>query len=108
MPESLKEKEIQEGKFFAIISYISFLCIIALVLKKDNKFAIHHAKQGLVLFVLEVVCFILSVIPFLGWLLGSSGLLIFSLVSIWGILQSLMGNKSRILLISDIADKIVL
>jgi len=30
------------------------------------------------------------------------------LVSIWGILQALMGNYSRIPLVSDIADKIIL
>jgi len=108
MIDALKEKEIQEGKFFAVISYISFLCIISLVLKKDNKFAVYHAKQGLVLFVFEVVCFIVSVIPILGWLLGKGGLVLFTLASVWGILQALMGNRSRILLISDIADKIVL
>ncbi len=108
MAESLKEKDIEEGKFFAIISYISFLCIISLVLKKDNKFALYHAKQGLVLFVLEVAVFIISVIPFLGWLIGMLGVVIFTLFSIWGILQALMGNISRLPLISDIADKVII
>ena len=103
-----KEKDIQEGKFFAVISYISFLCIVSLVLKKDNKFALYHAKQGLVLFVLEVGCFIVSIIPFLGWLMGMFGVLVFTLASVWGILQSLMGNFARLPLISDIAEKIVL
>jgi uncharacterized membrane protein len=102
------EKDIQEGKFFAVISYITFLCIIALVLKKENKFALYHAKHGLVLFVFEVAAFILSIIPVLGFLIGTIGLICFTLASLWGILQSLMGNYSRILLISDIADKIVL
>lgn len=108
MAESQKEKDIQEGKFFAIISYISFLCIVALVLKKENKFALFHAKQGLVLFVFEVASFILCVIPILGWLIRIFGTVVFTLVSLWGILQALMGNFGRILLISDIADKISL
>ncbi len=108
MAEPLKEKEIQEGKFFAIISYISLLCIVSLVLKKDNKFALYHAKQGLVLFVFEVAGFILSIIPILGWLIRIFGLVIFILVSLWGILQALMGNYNRFPLISDIADKIIL
>jgi len=102
------EKDIQEGKFFAIISYIIFLCIIALVLKKDNKFALFHAKQGLVLFVFEVAGFILCVIPVLGWLIKIFGTIIFTLCSLWGILQALMGNYGRIMLVSDIADKISL
>lgn len=103
------QKEIQEGKFFAVISYISFLCIISLVLKRDNKFAAYHAKQGLVLFVFEVVSFILSIMPLLGGILRIFGTVIFMLVSLWGILQALMGNStSRIPVVSDIADKIVL
>ncbi len=108
MVESHKDREIQEGKFFAMISYISFLCIVSMVLKKDNKFALYHAKQGLVLFVFEVVSFILSIIPILGWLIRIFGLVIFSLFSLWGILQALMGNYNRFPIISDIADKIVI
>ena len=103
-----KEGQIQEGKFFAVISYISFLCIISLVLKKDNKFALYHAKHGLVLFVFEVACFIISIIPVLGWFIGILSLVIFPLVSLWGILQVLMGNYSRIPVISEIAGKIIL
>jgi len=108
MSVSEKEKDMQEGKFFAVISYISFLCIISLAFKKDNKFALYHAKHGLVLFVLEVASFILSIIPLLGVLIKIFGLLVFTLLSLWGVLQSLMGNYSRIPIISKIADKIIL
>lgn len=109
MPDNLdRNKEIQEGKFFAVISYISFLCIVSLVLKKDNKFALYHAKCGLVLFVFEVVSFILSIIPILGWFLKVIGTLLFIVVSLWGILQAARGSYGRIVVISDIADKIVL
>lgn len=106
--QATKDKEIQEGKFFAVISYIVFLCIVALVLKKDNKFALYHAKQGLVLFVFEVVCFIISIIPILGGLIAVLGIIIFPVFSAWGILQALMGNYSKLLVVSDIADNIVL
>jgi len=103
-----KWQEIEEGRFFALISYISFLCIVSLVLKKDNKFAAYHAKQGLALFVMEVVTLIISILPLLGPVLKFLGAIIFSLVSIWGIFQVLMGNRARIPVISDIAEKIVL
>lgn len=101
-------KDVQEGKFFAIISYICFLCIVTLVLKKDNKFALYHAKQGLVLFVFEVASFILSIIPFLGWIISRIGVAVFLLISLWGILQALMGIQERIPVISEIADKIII
>ncbi|MEK6727048.1 MAG: hypothetical protein AABY28_00025 [Candidatus Omnitrophota bacterium] len=108
MTELATEKEIHEGKFFALISYIGFLCIISLILKKDNKFALYHAKHGLVLFVLEVVSFILSIIPILGSILRVLGVAAFTLLSLWGILHVLHGNFHRIPVISDIADKIII
>ena len=108
MTEAGQDKDIKEGKFFAVIAYISFLFIVSLVLKKNNKFALYHAKCGLVFFVFEVACFILSIIPILGWLIGMFGIVILGLFSVWGILQALMGNYNRFPIISDIADKIVL
>ncbi|MBM3255729.1 MAG: hypothetical protein FJZ08_05455 [Candidatus Omnitrophica bacterium] len=106
--EDKVSQEVKEGKFFAAISYISFLCVVSLILKKENKFVIHHAKQGLLLFVFEVVAFILSMIPLLGWLIRVFGILFFLLASLWGIVNSLNGNYSRIPLISKAADSIVL
>ena len=108
MSNSHNNPEGQEGKFFALISYLSFLCIFSLVLKNENKFALFHGKQGLVLFVFEVATFLLSIIPILGLLFGRLGIVVFGLVSLWQILQVLMGNYSRIPFISDIADKIIL
>jgi len=102
------EQEIRDGKFFAIISYVSFLCIITLVLKKDNKFALYHAKQGLVLFVMEVAAFILSIIPLLGWLIGVLGYALFLLVSIWGIIQAGLGVYCRIPVVTEISEKVIL
>lgn len=103
-----EERTIEEGKFFAVISYIGFLCVVSLLLKKDNKFALFHAKQGLVLFVVEVVTFIFSIIPLLGWLLGVAGVIVFVLISLWGVAQALLGNYNRLPLLADVADKIVL
>ncbi len=102
------EQEIREGKFFAVISYVSFLCIITLALKKNNKFALYHARQGLVLFVMEVVAFILSIIPFLGWLIGVFGYTLFLLVSIWGIIQAALGIYCRIPVVTEISEKVIL
>ncbi|HNX81620.1 MAG TPA: hypothetical protein PKL77_05690 [Candidatus Omnitrophota bacterium] len=102
------DSQIQEGKFFAIISYLSFLCIISLVLKKDNEFALYHGKQGLVLFVFETAAFILSVIPLLGIVMKTVGFAFFGLVSLWCMWQAFNGNRHRLPVISEIADQIIL
>jgi uncharacterized membrane protein len=108
MSDSSQSKEIQEGKFFAVISYISFLCVVSLILKKDNKFVLYHAKQGLVLFVIEVACFILSVIPFLQVLIKTLGFAVFVFVSLYGIINAVKGNCRKIPFVSGIAEKVIL
>jgi len=102
MPE---DKDIQEGKIYAVIGYLGILCFAPLLFKKENKFALFHGKQGLVLFLGELAVLIISVIPFLGWFLGYIGFLIFGVLSLIGIIQALMGNYWKIPIISDIADK---
>jgi uncharacterized membrane protein len=108
MENAQEEIEIKEGKFFAIISYIAFLSIVTLILKKDNKFALYHAKQGLVLFVMEVAAFILSIIPLLGWLIGIFGYALFLLVSIWAIMQASLGLYCRLPVITKMSEKVIL
>ncbi len=107
VPAPAPKNDVLEGKFFAAISYISFFCIVTLVLKRENKFALYHAKHGLVLFLCEVILYILSAMVFLKVLLQLLGVVL-SIVCIWGIVQSLMGTYSRIPVLTDIAEKITL
>jgi len=117
MTEEVKEvggveenKDIKEGKIWAVLAYLGPLCLLPLLNKKDNKFALHHAKQGLVLFVGELIAFIVFLIPFigqfiltfLGWLIG----LIFGAYSIIGVIQSLMGKYWKAPIVSKWAENI--
>lgn len=99
------DRTIREGKIFAILSYLSILCIIPLILKKDNEFVLAHGKQGLVIFVAQVGVFILS-IPFQGFL--QLGLFILFVMSFIGIIAVLRGQYIELPVISKVADKITL
>jgi len=99
---------VKDGKIYAVVSYWFFLCILPLILKKDNKFAVFHGKQGLVLFIFWVAGFIFSIIPFLGWIAYKFILFIYLLLCLWGSVQALMGNYARIPIVADLADKISL
>ena len=101
-----EEREIVEGKIFAVIAYLSIFCIIPLILKKENKFALSHAKQGLVIFVAEVAVFILHII--LGQWFLRLGMFVLGVLSFIGIITCLKGEYVRLPLIADIADKITL
>ena len=98
-------KEVQEGKIYAVLAYISILWVLPLLLKKDNKFAAFHGKQGMVIFLAEIVCVVAAFTPFLG-AIGTIALYLLVFVSIWGIIQALAGKYTKIPIICDLADKI--
>ena len=107
-----QSKEIEEGKVFAFLgiflTIVGFLVVI--LAKKDNKYAMFYAKQGLVLFIAYVIVkianMILSMIPFVGWLIML--VLWIGLLVLWilGIVYSLSGEMKDIPLIGEFAKKI--
>jgi len=89
----------QDAKLFAALSYLWFLSILLLVLKKDDEFVRFHAKQGAVIFVVSII---LWFIPILGWMLQVAVLI----VVIIGFLKAYSGEKYKMPVIGDLADKI--
>ena len=100
------ENEIMEGKIYAVMSYWFFLCIIPFVLKKDNKFAVFHGRQGLVLFIFLSAGFLFSILPLIGGLFYKLTLFIYMLCLLFGTLQSLRGKYSKIPIIYQVSQKI--
>lgn len=107
-PEPSLDPEIQEGKFFAAVGYLSLLCFVPLLLKKGNRFAQFHGKQGLVLFILEVAASILKAIPALGDVVFTLAFVVLGILSLVGIVKVLMGEYWEMPVIQDIAGKISL
>ena len=61
------------AKVMTILDYIGVLWILGLFIEKDDPDVKFHTNQGLILFLLEVVSSVFSVlanIPILGWLFG--------------------------------------
>ncbi|MDP8216091.1 MAG: hypothetical protein P9L98_02055 [Candidatus Kaelpia imicola] len=100
------DREVEEGRLFAILAYISLFCFIPLFLKKDNRFAFFHAKQGLVIFIGEILAAVLSVVPFFGAIIQFLAILVFSLASVIGIIQVLMGQYWKMPYVYPVAEKI--
>ncbi|MBT4541246.1 DUF4870 domain-containing protein [Candidatus Woesearchaeota archaeon] len=108
----MAKNDVEDGKVFAFLgiflTWIGFL--IVLLAKKDNKYAMYYAKQGLVLAIAWLIVSILGTfIPLLGWFvilpIGSLVLLIFWIM---GIVYSLSGEMKPIPLIGKLAEKIKL
>ena len=109
-----KEKEVivedtqavEEGKSLAWLSYFGLLLLIPLLVKPDNSFCKHHAKQGLVILLFYIGLVVLNIIPVIGqiiWVLGAITLFVLSII---GIVNSLQGKYWKAPLgIYDISQK---
>ena len=102
------DPEIEDGKFFAAIGYLNVLCFVPIILKKGNRFAQFHGKQALVLFILEVAACILKVIPILGDLMFTIAFVVFSILSLVGIVKVLMGEYWEMPVIYEFSNRITL
>lgn len=112
-----KDKTVEEGMVFAIIGYFWILFLVPLLAKKDNKFAVYHAKQGLMLFIVStaawiaavIVSMILVFIPIVGWVLSSLIWLVIciGIFALWiiGIINSATGKYKPLPVIGGIAEK---
>jgi len=97
---SEEEKLREEGKIPAMLAYVPFLCFWALFLKRDNPYAFHHGKQGLILFVTELIAVALR------WdLLWNLILILCGAVAIWGMAAAFRGVKFKLPLFSQLLDK---
>lgn len=86
------DKDVEENKAVAALSYAWILCLVPLLGKRDSKFAQFHAKQGLVLFVVELAAGLVVWFPFFGQLL-MLGLIV---VSVMGIVKTVNGEWWKI------------
>ncbi|MDO8513751.1 MAG: hypothetical protein Q7S37_04580 [bacterium] len=98
--------DVEENKALAAISYIGILFIIPMAIKKDSAFAMYHAKQGMILFIFEVIIYALNWMPFFGdFLYWIGGLLAFVLFII-GLINALNGQTKPLPVIGSFAGKI--
>lgn len=105
-------KEIEEGKFWAFLGVLLTILgfILVLLAKKENRYAMYYARQGLVLFILYVIVAIIGKV--LGWLPFVGGvinaLLWIGVIILWivGLIYSLSGAEKDIPLIGEFARKI--
>lgn len=92
--------DIQANKGYAILSYLSILCLIPIFGAKDSPFARFHANQGLVLFLTEIIFSFIK--GFLSWgylsLFGLSALfnLVFFVLMMIGIANAANGKAKEL------------
>ncbi|MFH2049567.1 MAG: hypothetical protein ABIJ12_08985 [bacterium] len=94
----------EEGRMAAVLAYIPFLCFIPLLNMRDNKEAQFHARQGVMLFLIELVGALFLIDGISDFVFKVILILAFAL-SVAGIIFALQGRSYRLPIIGDLADK---
>jgi len=93
-----------EGRMAAIMAYIPILCFIPLFTMKHNKEARFHARQGVMLFLIELVA-ALFLIDAISSLVFRGVLLLAVALSVAGIVFAVQGKNYKLPVIGDLADR---
>jgi uncharacterized membrane protein len=97
-------KKMEEGKSAAVLGYIPFMCFIPLIKMKDNPFAVKHGKQGLILFIIEILA-VLFLLPKISDFFWSAVIIICVILALVGILNAAQGKDFKIPYIGDWIDE---
>jgi len=104
-----KAKEDDTKLFAFLATFLSIVgFVIALLVKKDNKYVMHYAKQSLVVFIVSVIAWAVMIIPIIGWIIGPL-IYLFSIV-LWLIswIYALSGEMKEVPIVGKYARDIKL
>ncbi len=96
----------QGDKILSAVGYLSFLCILPLVLRLDSEFCQFHGKQGLAITIIFLAFTVVAWLPgfWMPSIYGLLGLLQF-LVALLGIMSAFQGKMTKIPFIAQLAEK---
>ena len=114
----IPERDVVDGRLLAAVAYLPGLCFIGLLGTPENHYVGFHARQGFLLFALEIVAWIglaiydasLGRIPVLGFLIGA--VLRFGIWSsflaatVYGVIKGAGGEMARIPYLGDAVEKV--
>ena len=102
------KKDVEANKLIAAIGYLGILCLVPLLGKKDSAFAQFHGKQGLAIFIVWIVLWVVNIVPILGqlvFMVGSIGLFI---LVVMGIIHAMNGEMWEVPVLGKYAKMIKL
>jgi uncharacterized membrane protein len=93
-----------EGRLAAVMSYIPFLCFVPLLNMRHNEEARFHARQGVILFLIEALA-VLFLFDRISDFVFTTILIMAVAFSIAGIYFAMQGRNYRLPIVGDLADK---
>jgi uncharacterized membrane protein len=80
------------------------MCFVPLVKMKDNPFALRHGKQGLILFIIEIVA-VIFLLPKISAVFWTAVIVLCLAAAVAGVFFALQGQEWKVPFIGDLADK---
>lgn len=94
----------EDVRMAAIMAYIPILCFVPLLNMRESKEAHFHARQGVLLFLIELLA-VIFLIPGISNFVFKAILIVAVALSVVGIYFALQGKSFRLPIIGDLADK---
>jgi uncharacterized membrane protein len=94
--EGYDYRDVEDNKVISFLSYLGILFIIPLIAAPNSYYAKFHANQGLLLFIMEMVCATICAIPIVGWIVGAIGEVLAVVFTIMGIVNALSGKAKEL------------
>ncbi|MBI4149945.1 DUF4870 domain-containing protein [Candidatus Woesearchaeota archaeon] len=97
-----------DSKTWAFLAYLLSVVgfVLVLMTKKEDTYAMYHAKQSFILFLAWVVTWIIGMIPLIGWLVAWVLVILLLILWIIGMLNALNGKQVPLPVIGGLADKV--
>lgn len=117
-PGAISSQEVESGRLLAAVAYLPGLCFVGLLSAPDNRYVGFHARQGFLVFLLEVVAWIavsiyeasLGRIPLLGFLVGAVVRFVLGIgflgMTVYGVIKGATGEMARIPYLGDAIERV--
>lgn len=91
------------GRLLAMLSYVGILSIVPLVISGNNSYIQFHARQGIVLWLWELLAICTLLFPVAGTFFFQLSVIICTLLSVVGMVSALLGRAWQLPVVSRIA-----
>jgi uncharacterized membrane protein/uncharacterized protein YjbJ (UPF0337 family) len=98
--DQMDPDDVSKNRLMAILAYIGPLVLVPIIMAKDSKFAKFHSNQGLVLFLLILVCSCLSGLKVIGWLFSLCSIVL-GILAVVGIIYAAQGKAKELPVIGN-------
>ncbi len=87
-----KQKHSDLDRLLAALSYVWIFFVIPYTLGHHKPFVFRHARQGMALFIFELILMVVFMVPILGWLIAAPGWIFVCICAVLGIGYALAGD----------------